>query len=46
MTAGDWLRQNAGIGTIKPVSMLQIQLPNRTYPLYLFGRPTNVQPTH
>ena len=44
MTAGDWLRQNAGIGTIKPVSMLQIQLPGRTYPLYLFGRPTKYSP--
>jgi hypothetical protein len=40
MTSGDWLRQQAGVGTAKPVSMLQIKLPGRAAPLYLFGRPT------
>jgi hypothetical protein len=44
MTAGDYLRQQASVGTNKPVSMLQIQLPNRTYPFYLFGRPTKYNP--
>lgn len=40
MTAGDYLRQQAGAGTTKPVSMMQVKLPGRTYPFYLFGRPT------
>lgn len=44
MTAGDWLRQQAGVGTSKTVSMLQIQLPNRSVPFYLFGRPTKYSP--
>lgn len=44
MTAGDYLRQQAGVGTTKTVSMLQIQLPVRSKPLYLFGRPTKYSP--
>jgi hypothetical protein len=44
MGAGDWLRQQASVGTIKPVSMLQIKLPGRPYPLYLFGRATKYSP--
>lgn len=40
MTAGDYLRQQAGIGITKTVSSLQVQLPGRTYPLLVFGRPT------
>lgn len=44
MSAGDWLRQNAGIGATKPVSMLQIRLPGRAYPFYVFGRPSKYNP--
>jgi hypothetical protein len=40
MTAGDYLRQQAGVGAIKPVSMLQVKLPGRAAPFFLFGRPT------
>lgn len=40
LRAGDYLRQFAGIGTALPVSVIQVQLPNRTYPLASFGRPT------
>jgi hypothetical protein len=40
MTAGDYLRQTAGIGAFKPVSSLQVQLPGRSLPLLVFGRPT------
>lgn len=40
MTAGDYLRQKAGVGTIKPVYAAMIQLPSRANPLIFFGRPT------
>jgi hypothetical protein len=40
MTAGDYLRQQAGIGATKPVSALQLQLPGRAVALMVFGRPT------
>ena len=40
LSGGDYLRQFAGIGTIKPVNMVQVQLPNRAVPLGMFGRPT------
>jgi Phage tail protein len=39
MTAGDYLRQKAGIGASKPISSGMIQLPNRANPLIFFGRP-------
>jgi hypothetical protein len=42
LRSGDYLRQYAGLGTALPVSSLQIQLPNRTYPLLVFGRPTKL----
>jgi len=40
LTGGDYLRQYAGIGTMKPVYDVQVQLPNRAVPLMFFGRPT------
>ena len=40
VTSGDYLRQRAGIGTVKPVSSAMIQLPSRATPLIFFGRPT------
>jgi Phage tail protein len=39
LSGGDYLRQYAGIGTIKPVSAVQVQLANRPLPLMFFGRP-------
>lgn len=42
MRAGDYLRQYAGVGATLPVSMLQVQLPGRTYPLVSFGRPSKL----
>lgn len=39
MTSGDYLRQKAGIGTIKPVYGAMVQLPTRAAPLIFFGRP-------
>ena len=42
MRAGDYLRQYAGVGATLPVSMLQVQLPGRTYPLVTFGRPSRL----
>ncbi|GGH93715.1 phage tail domain-containing protein [Arthrobacter liuii] len=39
MTAGDYLRQKAGIGTAKPVYGAMVQLPTRANPLIFFGRP-------
>jgi hypothetical protein len=41
LRAGDMLRQYA-LGTNVPTSSLQIQLPNRAYPLLVFGRPTKL----
>jgi hypothetical protein len=42
LRAGDYLKQYAlGTQTVT-VSSLQIQLPNRTYPLLVFGRPTKL----
>ena len=41
LRAGDLLRQYA-LGTSTPTSSLQIQLPNRPYPLLVFGRPTKM----
>lgn len=42
LRVGDWLRQQANIGPTLPVSSLQIQLPGRTYPILVFGRPTKL----
>jgi hypothetical protein len=39
MMAGDYLRQRAAFGAIKPVYGAMVQLPNRTNPLIFFGRP-------
>lgn len=39
MTAGDYLRQKAGVGATKPVYAGMVQLPNRANPLIFFGRP-------
>ncbi|WP_427130297.1 phage distal tail protein [Pseudarthrobacter sp. S9] len=39
MTAGDYLRQKANVGTLKPVYGAMVQLPNRAAPLIFFGRP-------
>lgn len=39
MTAGDYLRQQAGIGAVKPISAIAVKLPGRTYSTLLFGRP-------
>lgn len=39
MTAGDYLRQKAGIGVAKPIYSVMVQLPNRAAPLIYFGRP-------
>lgn len=40
MTAGDYLRQKAGVGASKPVYGAMVQLPSRANPLIFFGRPT------
>lgn len=40
MTAGDYLRQQAGVGATKPISAVMIQLPTRANPLIFFGRPS------
>jgi hypothetical protein len=40
MTSGDYLRQKAGVGTIKPISSAMVQLPSRANPLIFFGRPS------
>lgn len=40
MTGGDFLLQQAGFLTGKPVSAITVQLPNRTSPFIVFGRPT------
>lgn len=39
MTAGDYLRQKSGSGTVKPIYSGMVQLPNRADPLIFFGRP-------
>lgn len=39
LSGGDYLRQVAGIGAVKPVYAVQVQLPNRAGPLAFFGRP-------
>lgn len=39
MTAGDYLRQKAGVGATKPIYSGMVQLPNRATPLIFFGRP-------
>lgn len=39
MTAGDYLRQKAGFGAVKPIYAGMVQLPNRANPLIFFGRP-------
>ncbi|MGN6724107.1 MAG: phage distal tail protein [Marmoricola sp.] len=41
LRAGDFLRQYA-LGSNTPVSSMQVQLPNRAYPLLVFGRPTKM----
>lgn len=41
LRAGDFLKQYA-LGTNTPVSSMQVQLPNRAYPLLVFGRPTKL----
>lgn len=40
MTSGDYLRQKAGVGPVKPVYGAMVQLPSRANPLLFFGRPT------
>lgn len=40
LSGGEYLRQYAGIGPVKPVNAVQIQLPSRTDPLMFFGRVT------
>lgn len=42
LRAGDYLRQVAGVGTALNLGALQVQLPNRAYPLLVFGRPTKL----
>ena len=39
MMSGDYLRQKAGAGTVKPVYSGMVQLPTRANPLIFFGRP-------
>lgn len=43
LSGGDYLRQVAGFGVVKPVYSVQIQLPNRPVPLVFFGRPVKYQ---
>lgn len=45
LTGGEFLRQMAGVGDpSKPVSALYVQLPGRTLPLVVFGRPLKYTP--
>lgn len=39
LTAGEYLRQQAGVGSTLTVSAMRLMLPNRTYPFLLLGRP-------